>query len=86
MRVVLIVVVYWLTSFVRHRSAPGLTWIKRLLRSMASLVARVTGVGLATNLAAVLPRALVFDLIGLLVINNVVNLAADIGAMGWARY
>jgi Mn2+/Fe2+ NRAMP family transporter len=52
------------------------------IQTICAHVARVTGVGLATNLAAVLPRALVFGLIGLLVINNVVNLAADIGAMG----
>jgi Mn2+/Fe2+ NRAMP family transporter len=52
------------------------------IQTICAHVARVTGQGLATNLTRILPRTIVMGLVGLLVINNVVNLAADIGAMG----
>jgi Mn2+/Fe2+ NRAMP family transporter len=47
-------------------------------------VGRVTGRGLADNMRQILPHWLVSGLVGLLLINNVINLGADIGAMGQA--
>jgi len=52
------------------------------IQTICAHIARVTGMGLAANLTRILPRGVVAGLVGLLVINNVVNLAADIGAMG----
>ena len=52
------------------------------IQTICAHIARVTGRGLAANLTRILPRGVVAALVGLLVINNVVNLAADIGAMG----
>ncbi|MEI6417766.1 MAG: divalent metal cation transporter [Sphingomonadales bacterium] len=47
-------------------------------------IARVTGKGLAANLAASLPRPLVLGLVALLLGANIFNIAADIAAMGAA--
>ena len=52
------------------------------IQTICAHIARVTGRGLAANLTRILPRGVVAALVGLLVVNNVVNLAADIGAMG----
>ncbi|WP_413626408.1 divalent metal cation transporter [Luteibacter sp. Lutesp34] len=52
------------------------------IQTICAHIARVTGMGLTANLARILPRGLVSGLVALLVVNNVVNLAADIGAMG----
>lgn len=52
------------------------------IQTICAHVARVTGEGLAANLGRILPRVVVLGLVALLVINNVINLAADIGAMG----
>src|SRR5262245_38129584 len=40
--------------------------------------------GLARNLAAHLPRAALYGLVGLLVVANTINIAADLAAMGEA--
>lgn len=54
------------------------------IQMICAHVGRVTGRGLAANMRAHLPRSLVIGVVGLLLIANVINLAADIGAMGAA--
>jgi NRAMP (natural resistance-associated macrophage protein)-like metal ion transporter len=44
----------------------------------------VTGKGLAANVKAVFPRPVLFGIVGLLLIANTINIAADIAAMGAA--
>jgi NRAMP (natural resistance-associated macrophage protein)-like metal ion transporter len=44
----------------------------------------VTGKGLAANVKAVFPRPVLFGIVGLLLIANTINIAADIAAMGEA--
>jgi NRAMP (natural resistance-associated macrophage protein)-like metal ion transporter len=69
----------------------GLMWTMVLcypLMSAVQLVSahigRVTGTGLATNLAGTFPRQLVGLLIGILLIANVINIGADLSAMAEA--
>ncbi|MDY1546961.1 NRAMP family divalent metal transporter [Luteibacter sahnii] len=52
------------------------------VQTVSARVGRVTGRGLADNMCRVFPRPWVAALVALLVLNNIVNLAADIGAMG----
>jgi NRAMP (natural resistance-associated macrophage protein)-like metal ion transporter len=47
-------------------------------------VGRVTGLGLAGNMRRHYPSALLYTLVGLLLIANTINLGADLGAMGAA--
>jgi NRAMP (natural resistance-associated macrophage protein)-like metal ion transporter len=54
------------------------------IQEISARVGRVTGRGLAGNLRLHYPLALVFGLVALLVVANVINLAADLGAMGAA--
>jgi NRAMP (natural resistance-associated macrophage protein)-like metal ion transporter len=51
---------------------------------ISARIGRVTGAGLAANMAKVLPRPLVGLLVGLLFVANVVNIGADVAAMGAA--
>src|SRR6202161_4537351 len=44
----------------------------------------ITGRGLAANVKAVLPRPVLYGIVGLLLIANTINVAADIAAMGEA--
>ena len=44
----------------------------------------ITGKGLAANIKAVFPRPVLFSVVGLLLIANTINIAADIAAMGEA--
>jgi NRAMP (natural resistance-associated macrophage protein)-like metal ion transporter len=44
----------------------------------------ITGKGLAANVKAVFPRPVLFGIVGLLLIANTINIAADIAAMGEA--
>ena len=69
----------------------GLMWTMVLcypLMSAVQLVSahigRVTGTGLASNLAGTFPRQLVGLLIGILLIANVINIGADLSAMAEA--
>jgi NRAMP (natural resistance-associated macrophage protein)-like metal ion transporter len=69
----------------------GLMWTMVLcypLMSAVQLVSahigRVTGTGLANNLAGTFPRQLVGLLIGILLIANVINIGADLSAMAEA--
>jgi NRAMP (natural resistance-associated macrophage protein)-like metal ion transporter len=44
----------------------------------------ITGKGLAANVKAVFPRPILFGIVGLLLVANTINIAADIAAMGEA--
>jgi len=52
------------------------------IQVISAHIGRVTGRGLATNLQRFAPRQLVWLIVGLLLIANVINIAADISAMG----
>jgi NRAMP (natural resistance-associated macrophage protein)-like metal ion transporter len=54
------------------------------IQLVSARIGRVTGKGLAANVAQVAPRWLVVGLVLLLVLANVFNIAADIAAMGEA--
>jgi len=54
------------------------------VQSMAARLGRVTGKGLAANIKAVFPAWILKALVALLLLANVLNIAADIAAMGEA--
>src|SRR3954449_3640546 len=54
------------------------------IQLVSARIGRVTGKGLAANITAVAPRAIVFGLVALLVGANTFNIAADIAAMAEA--
>jgi NRAMP (natural resistance-associated macrophage protein)-like metal ion transporter len=54
------------------------------VQSICARIGRVTGKGLASNLAAVFPKWLVLGLVGLLFLANTINIGADLAAMGAA--
>ncbi|MDM0120328.1 Nramp family divalent metal transporter [Variovorax arabinosiphilus] len=54
------------------------------IQMVSARIGRVTGQGVAANLRDHMPRWLLLGLVGLLVIANTINIAADIGAMGEA--
>src|SRR5476649_1875885 len=54
------------------------------IQEISARIGRVTGRGLAGNLARHYPRPVVWSLVTLLVVANVINLGADLGAMGAA--
>jgi Mn2+/Fe2+ NRAMP family transporter len=67
----------------------GLIWTLLLtyplmcaIQMISADIGRVTGRGLAGNMRLHYPRSLLFLLVGLLVVANVINLGADLGAMG----
>ncbi|HEX7703967.1 MAG TPA: divalent metal cation transporter, partial [Kofleriaceae bacterium] len=51
---------------------------------ISARIGRTTGRGIAGNMRRHYPHALVYGITGLLVIANVINIGADIGAMGAA--
>ena len=51
------------------------------IQMLSARIGFVTGQGLATNIAAICPRWLTTVLIGLLVVANTINIAADVAAM-----
>ena len=51
---------------------------------ISARIGRVTGKGLASNLVKVFPRWIVTALVGLLLVANIVNIGADLAAMGAA--
>jgi NRAMP (natural resistance-associated macrophage protein)-like metal ion transporter len=55
-----------------------------VIQGVAAGIGSVTGRGIAANLRRHYPRPLLFGVVGLLVIANVINLGADLGAMGAA--
>jgi len=54
------------------------------VQSICARVGRVTGKGLAANLAQIFPQWLVISLVGLLFVANTINIGADVAAMGAA--
>jgi len=62
-----------------------LTWpLLATVQSVSARIGRVTGHGLAANMAIVFPRPIVSLLVLLLLIANTVNIGADLAAMGAA--
>jgi NRAMP (natural resistance-associated macrophage protein)-like metal ion transporter len=54
------------------------------IQMLSARIGWVTGVGLATNIGKLCPRWLTVSLIGLLVVANTINIAADVAAMAEA--
>jgi NRAMP (natural resistance-associated macrophage protein)-like metal ion transporter len=54
------------------------------IQTVSARMGRITGKGLAANIRAVFPRPVLLCIIGLLVVANTINIAADIGAMAQA--
>jgi len=54
------------------------------IQMLSARIGWITGEGLAANIAKVCPRWLTFVLIGLLVVANTINIAADVSAMAEA--
>jgi len=54
------------------------------IQMISAEIGRVTGKGIAGNLRGNYPRALLYGLVGLLLVANTINLGADLGAMGAA--
>jgi NRAMP (natural resistance-associated macrophage protein)-like metal ion transporter len=54
------------------------------IQSVSARIGRVTGHGLAANMARLFPRPVVGVLVGLLFIANTINIGADLAAMGAA--
>jgi NRAMP (natural resistance-associated macrophage protein)-like metal ion transporter len=54
------------------------------IQSISARIGRVTGHGLASNMARVFPRPVIALLVGLLFVANTVNIGADLAAMGAA--
>jgi NRAMP (natural resistance-associated macrophage protein)-like metal ion transporter len=62
-----------------------LTWPMMVaVQSVSARIGRVTGRGLAANMAEVFPRLVVMVLVGLLLLANTINIGADLSAMGAA--
>ena len=68
---------------------PNLLWTMFLtyplmvgIQIVSARIGRVTGKGLAGNLRAYYPRWLVYVIVGLLLVANTINIAADVSAMG----
>jgi NRAMP (natural resistance-associated macrophage protein)-like metal ion transporter len=54
------------------------------IQTVSARMGRVTGLGLAANIRKVFPRPVLLVLVGLLMAANIINIAADIAAMGEA--
>jgi NRAMP (natural resistance-associated macrophage protein)-like metal ion transporter len=54
------------------------------IQIVSARIGRVTGHGLAANIRTHYPQSLLYFIIGLLLIANTINIAADLGAMGAA--
>ncbi|HKR88893.1 MAG TPA: divalent metal cation transporter [Phenylobacterium sp.] len=54
------------------------------VQSICARIGRVTGKGLASNLAEIFPRPVVLALVALLFVANTINIGADLAAMGAA--
>lgn len=69
----------------------GLSWtfllsfpLMVVIQQLAAEIGRVTGGGIAANLRRHYPRGLLWTMVGLLLVANVINLGADLAAMGAA--
>jgi NRAMP (natural resistance-associated macrophage protein)-like metal ion transporter len=54
------------------------------IQQIAAEIGRVTGAGIARNLRRHYPRPLLWSMVSLLLVANIINLGADLGAMGAA--
>jgi NRAMP (natural resistance-associated macrophage protein)-like metal ion transporter len=54
------------------------------IQMVSARLGYITGKGLAANVKAVFPRSVLYGIVGLLLIANTINIAADIAAMGEA--
>src|SRR5271154_2038828 len=54
------------------------------IQMVSARLGYITGKGLAANVKAVFPRSVLFGIVGLLLVANTINIAADIAAMGQA--
>src|SRR5258706_3626442 len=54
------------------------------IQTVSARMGRITGKGLAAHIRTVFPRPVLLGIIGLLVLANTINIAADIGAMAQA--
>jgi NRAMP (natural resistance-associated macrophage protein)-like metal ion transporter len=54
------------------------------IQLVSARIGRVTGEGLAANIRRLFPRWVLFGVVGLLVVANTINIAADVAAMGEA--
>ena len=54
------------------------------IQMVSALIGRVTGKGLAKNMAGILPRQVIGVLVALLFVANTINIGADLAAMGAA--
>ena len=54
------------------------------IQQIAAEIGRVTGAGIARNLRRHYPRALLWSMVSLLLVANIINLGADLSAMGAA--
>src|ERR1700681_2225271 len=52
------------------------------IQSMCARIGRVTGKGLAANIKTTFPPAVLLSVVVLLLIANILNIAADVAAMG----
>jgi NRAMP (natural resistance-associated macrophage protein)-like metal ion transporter len=71
----------------------GMTWVMLFtwplmaaIQEISARIGRVTGEGIAGNLRAHYPPWLLRSIVGLLLIANILNLGADLGAMGAATH
>jgi Mn2+/Fe2+ NRAMP family transporter len=62
------------------------TWpLMAAIQEISARIGRVTGDGIAGNLRAHYPPWLLRSIVGLLLVANILNLGADLGAMGRRR-
>jgi NRAMP (natural resistance-associated macrophage protein)-like metal ion transporter len=54
------------------------------IQMVSARIGCITGRGLAANIKAVFPRPILYGIVGLLLVANTINIAADIAAMGQA--
>src|SRR5664280_2763048 len=52
------------------------------IQSMCARIGRVTGKGLAANIKAAFPPVILYGVVLLLLVANILNIAADVAAMG----
>jgi NRAMP (natural resistance-associated macrophage protein)-like metal ion transporter len=71
----------------------GMTWVMLFtwplmaaIQEISARIGRVTGEGIAGNLRAHYPSWLLRSIVGLLLVANILNLGADLGAMGAAMH
>jgi NRAMP (natural resistance-associated macrophage protein)-like metal ion transporter len=69
----------------------GLSWtlivtypLMAAIQEISARIGRVTGAGIAGNLKKYYPRWLLQGIVGLLLVANIINIGADLGAMGAA--